>query len=651
MKTKGKIDRHVIRSAACAVFLSAVFVAPGSAVQSAKSQSEARAFSFAERVEYQRIIEDVYWRHRIWPKENPNPKPSLDAVMSQAQLENKVADYLRDSLALENSWQRPISAEQLQVEMDRMAQHTKQPAVLRELFEALGNDPAVIAECLARPILAARLIADLSAQNQTRHVESSQSDELLPMSVVTTLGQVVYTLPEIADTCTDDTWAATTTINAPVGREQQTAVWTGSEMIVWGGHVYPRVFNTGSRYNPSTDSWTATNTNNAAEGRYSHTAVWTGSEMIVWGGEDNDNLFNTGGRYNPSTNTWTAPSTTHAPTARVGHTAIWTGSQMIVWGGYDGQFSNTGGKYDPVTNTWTATSTTNVPTARGDGDTAVWTGSEMIVWGGRFDDNMSLNTGGRYNPTTNSWRATSLTNAPTARHLHTAVWTGSEMIVWGGYVLERGVYLRTRTGGKYNPATDSWVATSRFRAPAPRGEHTAVWTGNEMIVWGGNPAGPPPFNTGGRYEPITDSWRATSLTNAPIGSDEHSAVWSGSEMIVWGGFSGLQRLNTGGRYCAQPPQPAITVIQPNGGEVWPAGSVQQIKWGQNLKHTDHLIIQYSRDGGATWFRIARDIPAFTAGYWWQVDNFPTTQGRIKILLQEDLSVTDESDANFTVQRP
>ena len=39
---------------------------------------------------------------------------------------------------------------QLQAEMDRMAQHTRQPEVLRELFEALGNDPSVIAECLGQ---------------------------------------------------------------------------------------------------------------------------------------------------------------------------------------------------------------------------------------------------------------------------------------------------------------------------------------------------------------------------------------------------------------------------------------------------------------------------------------------------------------------
>src|SRR5213592_3235355 len=101
-----------------------------------------RTLGFGERVAYQRAIEDVYWRHRIWPKENPDPKPSLDAVMSQAQLEKKVEGYLRDSLALE-SYGKPITAEQLQAEMDRMARDTKQPEVLRELFEALGNDPAV----------------------------------------------------------------------------------------------------------------------------------------------------------------------------------------------------------------------------------------------------------------------------------------------------------------------------------------------------------------------------------------------------------------------------------------------------------------------------------------------------------------------------
>src|SRR2546423_5525163 len=133
-----------------------------------------RTLTFAERVAYQRAIEDVYWRHRIWPKERPDPKPSLDAVMFQEQLEKKVADYLRKSQALEDHWQRPITAEQLQAEMDRMAKHTRQPELLRELFDALGNDPFVIAECLARPALADRLLTNWYAHDDRIHGELKQ---------------------------------------------------------------------------------------------------------------------------------------------------------------------------------------------------------------------------------------------------------------------------------------------------------------------------------------------------------------------------------------------------------------------------------------------------------------------------------------------
>src|SRR6266508_5200720 len=106
-----------------------------------EASSKVRTLSFSERVAYQRAIEDVYWRHRIWPKERRDPKPSLDAVMSQAQLEKKVANYLRNSQALEDYWQRPLTADQVQTEMERMASNTKQPGVLQEVFQALGNDP------------------------------------------------------------------------------------------------------------------------------------------------------------------------------------------------------------------------------------------------------------------------------------------------------------------------------------------------------------------------------------------------------------------------------------------------------------------------------------------------------------------------------
>src|SRR6266498_3312983 len=444
-----------------------------------------RILTFTERVAYQRAIEDVYWRHRIWPKERPDPKPSLDVVMSQAQLEKKVQGYLRDSQALENYRERPITAKQLQAEMDRMAQHTKQPEVLRELFKALRNDPFVIGECLARPALAERTLATLSPFKGTLGGSQFRPENQMPKRV--TAAAARYKLPTIstgATGCVDDTWRP-----SPIdGRSRHTAVWTGSEMIVWGGGT-----NTGGRYNPATDSWLATTTANAPSARSGHTAVWTGSEMIVWGGLGDSGYLNTGGRYNPASDSWVATSTANAPTARSSHTAVWTGSEMIVWGGTaDSGYLNTGGRYNPVTNAWIATNMVNAPDGRA-WHTAVWTGSEMIVWGGYGGGGGNLNTGGRYNPSTDTWTATSTANAPTGRVYFAAVWTGSEMIVWGG----RDISVNLNTGGSYNPGTDSWAATGTVNAPTARYFHTAVWTGSEMVIWGGTDD-MSDLNTGGR---------------------------------------------------------------------------------------------------------------------------------------------------------
>ena len=518
--------------------------------------SESRQLLFEDRVAYQRAIEEVYWRHRIWPKERPDPKPSLDAVMSQAAIEKKVQNYLRDSELLEEEWQKPITPEQLQAAMDRMAQHSKQPEMLRELFAALGNDPFVIAECLARPVLLEHL-KPVTVEWRKDPLESWSARAQDQMPNVAAAATASYTLPAMSNQpseCIDDSWTATSTTNGPTGRGLHTAVWTGSEMIVWGGVDENLVFErTGGRYNPGTDSWTATTTTNAPSARSFHTAVWTGSEMIVWGGKDeNDVHFNSGGRYNPGTDSWTATTTTNAPSARSFHTAVWTGSEMIVWGGDDFSFPigvNTGGRYNPSTNSWIATGTTNAPTGR-ERHTAVLTGGQVIVWGGDYadlDGNHALNSGGRYNLGTDSWTATSTSNAPTARFSHTAVWTGAEMIVWGG----SDDIVRMNTGGRYNVGTDSWSATSTTNAPTARLGHTAVWTdaGSEMIVWGGSD-NTNIVNTGGRYNPGMNTW-ATTTTNAPTARYSHTAVWTGSEMIVWGGCDFSTCMNTGGRYCAQ----------------------------------------------------------------------------------------------------
>jgi N-acetylneuraminic acid mutarotase len=539
-------DRKTIMRSRLIFFAVGIAMLLGSG-QTARSLPR-RTLTFTERVAYQYAIEEVYWRHRIWPRkggENPRPKPALDEIMSRPQIEKKVEDYLRNSRLLADQLQRPITSSELQAEMDRMASHTKQPDVLRELFAALNNDPFVIAECLARPILADRFVSVRSAVEALAAASAPTAH---------------YTLPEISVPldCTDDSWTPTTLTNAPSARDSHTAVWSGSKMIIWGGFGNCGIgyCNTGGQYDPSTDSWTATSTTNAPDGRASQTAVWTGSEMIVWGGlAPNPSL--TGGRYNPSTDSWTATSTATAPPGRFLHTAVWTGSEMIVWGGCAtdncSQLSMFGGRYNPQTDSWTFTSNTNAPSPRYS-HTAVWSGSEMIVWGG-FDGSNRVNSGGRYNPGTNSWTATSIANAPAGRNSHTAVWSGSEMIAWGGF----GSSGRVNTGGRYNPGTDSWTATSLTSTPDGRGYHTAVWTGSQMIVWGGYVSSGNYLNTGGRYDPGTDGWTTTSVSNAPAARYIHTAIWSGSEMIVWGGLgTGPIDLSTGGRYCAQVSVPVVT---------------------------------------------------------------------------------------------
>jgi hypothetical protein len=152
---------------------------------------------------------------------------------------------------------------------------------------------------------------------------------------------------------------------------------------------------------------------------------------------------------------------------------------MIVWGGEDSfGVLNTGGRYDPATNSWTATSTTNAPTAR-IFQTAIWSGTWMVVWGGE-DSFGILNTGGRYDPVTDSWVATSLINPPEGRYLQTAVWSDSEMIVWGGYNIN-GQPLNT--GGRYcvgapapTPTPTATATPTATHTPSPTATATATFT-------------------------------------------------------------------------------------------------------------------------------------------------------------------------------
>ena len=177
------------------------------AVLLAVAVTQARDLTFEERVAARRAVEEVYWKHRIWPADNPGPKPPLQAVFPDAALRAMVEDELRRS--------PDLSTAQLQAEVDRMVARTRAPKILSELFEALGHDPLLIAETLARPALA-------GASGAPSHERWSQTLEL------------PYLDPSAVG-CSDDLWRDIE--SPPSSRADVAAVWTGTEMIVWGGDI------------------------------------------------------------------------------------------------------------------------------------------------------------------------------------------------------------------------------------------------------------------------------------------------------------------------------------------------------------------------------------------------------------------------------
>src|SRR5205807_8216622 len=114
----------------------------------------------------------------------------------------------------------------------------------------------------------------------------------------------------------------------PTSTTRPTRILYGTEMSsldAWNG--LSSLINRGGKYAPVTNSWTATSSSNSPSGRYGHTTVWTGSEMIVWGGGSSD-YFDTGAQYNPKADTWMVTRTTNAPSGRTNHTAVWNGGEM-----------------------------------------------------------------------------------------------------------------------------------------------------------------------------------------------------------------------------------------------------------------------------------------------------------------------------------
>ena len=346
----------------------------------------------------------------------------------------------------------------------------------------------------------------------------------------------------------DDSAAAT----APLPRSGHTAVWTGQEMIVWGGnYLKGKYLSDGASYRPELSQWIPVALYHAPEARMNHSAVWTGTEMLVWGGYNGTDYLAGGGRFTVGNNLWVSMSPSIL-SARERHGAVWTGSRWVIWGG-----SNAGGRladgalYDPLTDSWTLLPGTGAPAPRA-GASMVWAGDRLLVWGGDGASGLPLNTGAQLlfvNGLPTAWSPINASGAPSARSGHTAVWTGQRLLVWGG---TSSASTSVGDGAAYDPASNSWQPLATANAPSARSLHNAVWTGSEMVVYGGQTASGLTA-TGAAYDPATDQWRVLGNPGSPQARTKATAIWSGTEVIFFGGrgntsaLAALQRLN---------PQPA-----------------------------------------------------------------------------------------------
>ncbi|MCY1046251.1 hypothetical protein OV208_33385 [Corallococcus sp. bb12-1] len=350
------------------------------------------------------------------------------------------------------------------------------------------------------------------------------------------------------------TWESLKAGAGPGAGLQLATAFDGQGVLLWGGLggcTVNGVCGDGARFDVAARSWSPLSSLKAPAARTLHTAVWTGQRMLVWGGvgcgERPQLPCGDGAAYAPDTDTWSALPTQGAPSARGWHTAAWTGQGMLVWGGEEPQQARVlgdGARYDVETGTWTPLSGTGAPVARRY-HSAVWTGQEWLVWGGSGGAavDVALRDGAAYSPATDTWRPLASAGAPEARWAHTAVWTGTEMLVFGGLGCGGDGPRYCEGGARYDPRRDAWSPLSTKGAPSPRTGHVAVWTGTRMLVWGGAAAkcgngGSGACADGAVYDPASDTWTPLRTEGAPSARSGHAGVWTGQSLFIWGGLGG-----------------------------------------------------------------------------------------------------------------
>jgi hypothetical protein len=333
--------------------------------------------------------------------------------------------------------------------------------------------------------------------------------------------------------------------NGPSGLWVDQMVWTGTRALVVAGATTDQSTVDGALYDPGQDRWQGIR-RGPLDWRAGAAVAWTGQRLLVWGGTRDVALDQAGGAYNPATDSWTPIAAGPLEPGAV-MAAAWTGTELLVW-----LDAKRGAAYDPQRDTWRRLSAAfPLPQVDRNRPAVVWTGREVIIWGGcnnrvpQCDDGSQgdeLSDGAAYDPARDRWRR--IARSPlTARDRPQAVWTDQELVVWGGIP---GADAGGADAAAYDPAKDRW-RTIPNGPLTPRSNHIMVWTGREVLVWGGvaNGTGDNFLADGAALDPATGLW--TPLPKALVrGRDRHAAVWTGQELLVWGGCcAGTQPLADG----------------------------------------------------------------------------------------------------------
>lgn len=298
--------------------------------------------------------------------------------------------------------------------------------------------------------------------------------------------------------------------------------WTGARVLVFYEATPDQTLVDGELYDPATNRSKPIN-RGFLEWRGGAAVVWTGDELLVWGGGSGTTAMHQGGAYDPVTNRWRALPNAPSVAVEIAGEAVWTGAEMVLPG--------RSLAYDPRADRWRRITASPLGPRRT--SSTVWTGREVIVWGGCDVDSVQCDDaspaaaagdGAAYDPRADRWRM--LPSPPLSpRQRPQAVWTGREMIIWGGLLDRSGM---GSWAAAYNPTTDSWRALPNSPFP-PRADAVMAWTGQELLVWDGH--------DGASYDPVADRW--SRLPPSPLSPrDRTGNVWTGRELYIVGGYPG-----------------------------------------------------------------------------------------------------------------